>query len=211
MDFTEFLNYKSLDDTQKTMLLDLIKKVKKEEGHDACTKHRPISEDVVADWEKRHNVILPEDYRWFIINVGNYFPEYGIADLKDNEDFSLVPKFEQEYDWETKQDITVVDVYNYVYILGCNGCTFDYVLGLHDYDYGKVYEICADEIADFWNRTSQDSVDEELLKTYIEGQESDKSAAIELGLDEYHYYSYESFLDFYKTKLIAYYEENKTI
>ena len=208
MDFTELLNYKSLDDTQKIMLLDLINNVRKEEGRDAHTKHKPISEDVVIAWEKRHNVKLPEDYRWFIINVGNYFPEYGIADLKYNEDFSLVPKFEQDYDYETGQNIDVVDVYNYVYILGCNGCTFDYVLGLHDYDYGKVYEICADEIDDFWDRTSQDSVDEELLKTYIEGQESDKSAAIALGVNEYHYHSYESFLDFYKTKLVTYYKKH---
>lgn len=155
VDIEKFLAYDKLDDTLLDMIIEIIDKCVREAGHNAPKLYDPIPEEEVADWEKRHNVKLPEDYRWIITHVGKYYPDYGILDIRDNDaDFTLDPKPDEDGDYP---------VYEYSFELGCNGCTFSYVLGLHDYDYGKVYELCGDIVWE-WDKSSKESVDKELIE-----------------------------------------------
>ena len=196
VDIKKFLAYDKLDDELLDMIIEIIDKCVREAGHNAPKLYDPIPEEEVADWEKRHNVKLPEDYRWIITHVGKYYPDYSISDIKDNECFTLDPKPDERGNYP---------VYEYSFELGCNGCTFSYVLGLHDYDYGKVYELCGDEVWE-WDRSSRESVDEALLGCMIEMEESDKNNGIYSGIENYHNYYYDNFLTFYKEALAKEYD-----
>ncbi len=50
--------------------------------------HPPLPEEVVRDFEARHRVALPQDYRGFLISVGNggAGPAYGLFKLGEMDD-----------------------------------------------------------------------------------------------------------------------------
>lgn len=175
-------SYKELDTMQRILVSMLVNEVQYEEGpcHKA-TKH--YEEEEIEEWENAHDVKLPEDYKWFLLNIGTYYPFYSMGDIVSNEDFSMPLLPDPDYPGE-------MEVNDYFYHLGCDGCTFSWILGLHDVDYGKVYSINWDSIYDFWDTSNEEAVKEEIRD------------ALECST------VYDSFLEFYKDMLLNYYHKN---
>lgn len=185
----KFLNYNTLDNKLYSMMKEIINKCIYESGKSININPIPMTD--VINWEKKHDITLPEDYKWIITHFGNYYQTYvHMKDIMQNEQFSLIPNFDENNQID-------LQTYNFelIYIHG----SFKYILGLHDYDYGKVYKYYDEYIQD---RSSKDAVDEKLLELLIEDEDI-MNRAIEEEDDEISCdWYYESFLAFYKISLI---------
>ena len=124
--------------------------VKEQEvSHNPC-----LSEAEIAAFERKHSITLPDDYRFFISEIGNggFGPGHGLLPLnkaivdfklRDKPNISLNKEFPYQDDWneewiasfdwdEEYPDTEIVDAYiSTAHIAGClqishfgHGCTF---------------------------------------------------------------------------------------
>lgn len=181
IDLKEFKSYNKLDDRQKDMLLNMIHNL---EPFQSRTRRLrvPFSEKAVSKWEEDKGVKLPEDYRWFITNVGHEFypgdekQTGAYADL----DKYYFPDFDPDENSLGYDDYLLFDDY-----------PISYVLGLHDCDYGKILMVHEGDY-DMASDVFETPKDYENFIKYLEE----------------HGCVFDSFLEFYKGKLIQAYKKH---
>ena len=199
VNINEFLSYNELDDKQKNMIIEMINII---QPHTMRTRTldnnlrpigdwKPVSElkpvrskEEVESWEEKHNVKLPEDFKWFITTVGTeFYPDYKMYDINDNAYYTT------EIDSTIDEELECIEIKgDYFFNLGCAGCTFCWTIQLREYHYGYVRQICWDTLWDFNDPQTKEEV-EKILDDFA----SDPS--------------YKSFLEFYKDSLVVAYKE----
>ena len=155
-------------DERIQMLMKNMKRLSSKHPEYSCGKfppewNKPLTEKEVAEYEKKNNIKLPEDYRKFITTVANggTQPFYGLYSLKEQKGITVNEKFhytikkplnilslsDEEYDavFET-DDNTLEAGYLYLCHEGC-GMYSILVVNTDDEDtYGTVwyYDIAND-------------------------------------------------------------------
>ena len=73
-----------------------------------------LSGDGVSAFEKKHNLILSDDYKFFLMEVGNggAGPFYGLLSLEDNEDQTVDPDSDFEFTFEKPCVLEKYDEYD---------------------------------------------------------------------------------------------------
>lgn len=123
--------------------------------------NRPISDAELAEFETRHRIRLPSDYRAFLMHAGNggAGPYYGIFSLEKWSDFAewvldevpegflarpcpLVPGRNQTEQWASRPD--VFSPYQGTLSLGSQGCTYAMQLAVTGPYAGRVVYVDAD-------------------------------------------------------------------
>ncbi|GKX67654.1 SMI1/KNR4 family protein [Inconstantimicrobium mannanitabidum] len=160
-------NEMKLDKKRKEYILDLLDKARKADpnfkqfgAQSHKYKLKPtISEKEVSEAEKKYNFRLPEDYFWFITNVGNggAGPYYGLKPFKvDNIEYLaslgketlLSPmKSQEEYDNfiekyeecdDDEYDELESELWQGLLYLGTQGCTLNMNIILSGENKGKI-------------------------------------------------------------------------
>jgi hypothetical protein len=115
----------------------------------------PLSEGDVHGFEQATGITLPDDYRTFLLRVGNGgtgFPEYGLCRLGElpsdynygGPNYSKPFPFTAPWIWEdgeSSHEGTQEDVTSGVLILGTEGCGLYFCLVVNGPEYGKVWTL----------------------------------------------------------------------
>ena len=162
----EILAYDKLDKDQANLLKDLISILKNRIKHNpsqyanfSLFKINPVSEEDLINWEKSHNIRLPEEYRWYLLNVGTGY--MGCAEYGDYDLFHDNARYTKNLEDCPSPDGNGYEVFPMFLKLHFLGCSFDAVLGTRPEDYGKVYEISGD-ILELYSIESEDELREEI-------------------------------------------------
>jgi hypothetical protein len=124
-----------------------------------------LTEDEVAEFESKHAVKLPEEYRRFLLGVGNGGygpPSYGLAPLGSGPASSYTP--ETEY-WERLPDVAKPFPFTKLWVweggdesdegsreqvnhgsifIGTDGCGMDWRLIVTGPERGNIWQICGE-------------------------------------------------------------------
>lgn len=196
--YKDFLNYKALDEKQKTNILAMREKVLECEkvplkklakfGY----KIRLYSDNDLYRLEQKLNCTLPSNVKWFLKNIGEgYYPNsyYFTVNPQNNKSIDLTSK--DPLDW-------TLEVVFF-------GCTFYELLMLKGKYKGMVSFISYDDEYDEYDTIDDDEL-ENMSKDEFENYMADVDAK---AIDDKKYFQWVDFIDNYKLVLIRRYKELK--
>lgn len=114
-----------------------------------------LSKSVISQFEKQHSVILPDDYKYFLSEIGNggFGPGYGLRTLEEsiidfklntnpvimiNQPFKYTEEWNEQWieniDWEENDRPSTVQVEEYMDVNHISGC-----LQIVHYGHGCTY------------------------------------------------------------------------